>query len=201
VKEWIAQRFASHRAAVDRTERELSGSIDAAGRLLVERLRAGSKVLACGNGGSAADAQHFATELVVQYRTRRRALAAIALTTDTSLLTAASNDFGFASVFERQVQALGRPGDVLVAISTSGGSENVLRACSAALELGLAVIGLSGRDGGRMAELLGPAVERGAAQLVCVPAARTDEIQEVHILLLHLWCELVERELGLGTAS
>src|SRR5262245_44897707 len=110
----MAQRFASHKAAVERTERILHESIDAVGRLVVERLGAGSKILVCGNGGSAADAQHFATELVVQYLRRRQALAAIALTTDTSLLTAAANDFGFEAVFERQVQALGRAGDVLM---------------------------------------------------------------------------------------
>ena len=195
VEDLIQSRFASHRATAERSERELAGAITAAGRLLVERLRDGGKVLACGNGGSAADAQHFATELVVQYKATRRALPAIALTTDTSLLTAAANDFGYDAVFARQVEALGRAGDVLIAISTSGQSENVLRAASAALELGLRVIGLTGRSGGRLATALGPAAARGEAILLVVPAERTDEIQEMHILILHLLCELVEREL------
>jgi D-sedoheptulose 7-phosphate isomerase len=195
VEDLIRSRFASHRATLERSERSLTESIARAAKCLAARLGAGSKVLACGNGGSAADAQHFATELVVQYQAKRRALPAVALTTDTSLLTASANDFGFDSVFARQVEALGRAGDVLIAISTSGESQNVLQATTVGLELGLNVIGLTGRSGGRLAKLLAESEQRGESVVLVVPAERTDEIQEMHILILHLLCELVEREL------
>lgn len=199
--QWIRDRFESHIELVERTRDLLGGTLVEAARALGVCLRGGGTVLACGNGGSAADAQHFVTELVVQYHGLRRALPAVALTADTALLTAAANDFGFEAVFARQVEALGRPGDVLIAITTSGNSPNVRRASETALARGLHVIALSGREGGQLAAELLPALELGTAHLLCVPGTRTDAIQEVHILLLHLLCELVERELRLGPAS
>jgi phosphoheptose isomerase len=147
------------------------------------------KVLLCGNGGSAADAQHFATELVGRFKDdRRRALPAIALNSDTTMLTAWSNDFTFEGVFARQVEALGSPGDVLIAISTSGESTNVLRALEEARSRGLRSIALLGRDGG--------AARRLADVSLVVPSRDTQHIQEVHIVLIHLICDLVERRVS-----
>ena len=147
----------------------------------------GGKILVCGNGGSAADAQHFAAELVGRFERERPEIAAIALTTDTSVLTALANDFGFDQVFSRQVRALGQPGDVLVAISTSGNSPSVLEAVRAALERDLVVVGLSGKGGGLMTALL-----REQDVHLCVPHDRTARIQEVHLLMLHCICDGVD---------
>ena len=153
---------------------------------LVERtLHAGGKILFCGNGGSAADAQHLATEYVVRFRRDRRALAAIALTTDTSLLTAAGNDFGFENVFARQVQALGRAGDILFIHSTSGESENLLRAAAAARVAGVQTIALLARGGGRLAEAVDHAL--------IVPTDNGAHAQELHLAISHVICQLVER--------
>ncbi len=147
-------------------------------------LARGNKVLLYGNGGSAADAQHIAAELVGRYRNERRALPAIALTTDTSILTAVANDYGYEQVFVRQLRALGAPGDVSLAISTSGNSASVLEASAAASEMGMVTVGLTGMDGGR----LGRMVEHH----LCVPHPSTARVQEVHIMIGHLLCELVE---------
>jgi D-sedoheptulose 7-phosphate isomerase len=144
----------------------------------------GGKILFLGNGGSAADAQHLAAELVVRYRVNRRALPAIALTTDSSVLTATANDFSYEEVFSRQVEALARPGDVVIGISTSGQSPNVLAALDAAKAVGAVAAGLAGRDGGAMVGKADP--------LVIVPAQSTARIQEMHIFLGHLLCEAVE---------
>jgi phosphoheptose isomerase len=164
-----------------------------ASALLAERLRQGHKVLVCGNGGSAADAQHFAAEFTGRYERERPGLPAIALTVDTSALTAIANDYSFEQVFSKQVQALGRAGDVLLAISTSGNSGNVIRAMQAAQALDMAVIALTGKDGGRMAGLLRPGdIELRAA------AAVTARIQEVHILFLHCLCDAVDETLFPG---
>lgn len=151
-------------------------------------IRAGGKIMFCGNGGSAADAQHLAAELLGRYLVNRRALPAIALTTDSSALTAIANDFGFDEVFSRQVQGLGRPGDVLVAISTSGNSPNILQAVQAAREIGIVAIGLTGSAGGRMADLCDICLR--------VPSAHTPRIQEMHIAVGHMLCELVEADLA-----
>src|SRR5258708_5811666 len=145
--------------------------------VIVERLKAGKKVLVLGNGGSAADAQHIAAEFVGRYEAERRALPAIAITTDTSTLTAVSNDYGFENVFARQIEALANPGDVVLAISTSGNSPNVLSALGVARRLGLLTIGLSGRTGGEMKDL--------ADYCICVPSDSTPRIQEAHILIGH----------------
>lgn len=147
-------------------------------------LKAGGKILFMGNGGSAADAQHLAAELVVRYKVNRRALPAIALTTDTSILTAGANDFSFDEVFSRQVEALAKPGDVVIGISTSGKSPNVLRALEAAKAVDAVAAGFAGRDGGAMVGLADP--------LIVVPSNVTARIQEMHILVGHMLCEAIE---------
>ena len=153
-------------------------------------ITAGGKVLACGNGGSASDAQHFAAEFVGRFERERPGLAAIALTTDTSILTAVGNDYDFNSIFSKQVQALGSPGDVLLAITTSGNSANVLAAVDAAKAKDMTVIALTGRGGGKMRERLGETDVH-----ICVPHERTARIQEVHILVLHCLCDGVDLQL------
>jgi D-sedoheptulose 7-phosphate isomerase len=153
-------------------------------RRMAAVLRDGGKLLLCGNGGSAADAQHLAAEFVNRFLRERAALAAIALTTDTSVLTSIGNDYGFDRIFARQVEALGRPGDVLIAISTSGNSPNVLGAALAARGLGLWTVGLTGGDGGGLA--------RAVHEAFIVPSRETPRIQEVHITLGHALCELAE---------
>lgn len=164
-----------------------TGRLLEAGRLMAGALRTGRKLLAFGNGGSAADAQHFAGELVNRFALDRPALPAIALTTDSSVLTSIANDSDFRYVFRRQVEALGAPGDVALAISTSGNSENVLEAVEACRERGLRTVGLTGRDGGAL----------GARVELClnVPHRETPRIQEVHAMIIHLLCQMIEDEL------
>ena len=152
-----------------------------------ESMQQGGKLLICGNGGSAADAQHLATECMVRLETDRAPLPAIALTTDTSLLTAAGNDYGFETIFARQVAGLGRPGDVLLTISTSGNSPNVVRAVEEAHRRGLQTLGLLGRDGGRLKEMVHIAL--------VVPSSSTQRIQEVHITIGHILCGALERRI------
>ena len=171
----------------------LAAPIADAVELMVESLMATGKILACGNGGSAADAQHFAAELVGRYERERPELAAIALTVDSSILTAIANDYSFEQVFAKQVRALGQPHDVLLAISTSGNSANVIAAIDAAHEREMRVVALTGRGGGRIAELL---TDRDIH--ICVPAERTARIQEVHLLTLHCLCDGIDCML-LGT--
>jgi D-sedoheptulose 7-phosphate isomerase len=158
----------------------------AAAEAMIAALRAGGKILVCGNGGSASDAQHFAAELVGRFVRERRALAAIALTTDTSILTAVANDYAYDRVFARQMEALGRSGDVAMGISTSGGSANVLAAFDTARAAGITTVALTGRDGG--------AVGRAADIHINVASPSTARVQEVHRTLLHAMCELIERE-------
>ena len=160
--------------------------LDRAGLLLASALGSGNKILLCGNGGSAADCQHAAAELMVRYRITGHPLAALALTTDTSILTAHSNDFGYDTVFARQVQGLGTAGDVLVAISTSGNSRNILEAVEAARRKKISTIGLTGATGNNLAR----AVDIG----VVVPSTITARIQEAHMLILHWWCQLMEEK-------
>jgi len=167
--------------------RELGPQLVRAHEMVRETVQRRGKLLFCGNGGSAADAQHMATEYVVRYTRNRAAYPAIALTTDTSLLTAAGNDFGFDSVFARQVEALGAPDDLLIIHSTSGESPNVLRAAEAARTKGVRVLAFSARDGGRLRAL--------ADHSVVIPTQRTDRAQELHLCIEHLICDLVEREL------
>jgi phosphoheptose isomerase len=183
---YVNERIDEHAALVD-AYRALAPQIAAAGDELVAALRAGSKVLLCGNGGSAGDAQHIAAELTGRFETNGRGLPGIALTTDSSAMTAISNDFGYAQVFARQVQALGKPGDVLIGISTSGTSGNVVAAVEAARDHGLRTIGLAGKDGGSLATI--------CDHCVTVPSANTARVQEYHILTGHIWCGMVDREL------
>jgi D-sedoheptulose 7-phosphate isomerase len=165
----------------------LSQPIANAVQALLACVTSGGKVLACGNGGSAADAQHFAAEFVGRFERERPELAAIALTTDSSILTAVGNDYGFDVIFSRQVRALGQAGDVLIAITTSGNSENVLKAVEAAHERDMVVIGLSGRGGGKLNRAL-----RDTDVHICVPHERTARVQEVHLLTLHCLCDAVD---------
>jgi D-sedoheptulose 7-phosphate isomerase len=168
----------------------LSKPIADAVNAVVGCITAGGKVLACGNGGSASDAQHFAAEFIGRFERERPGLAAIALTTDSSILTAIGNDYDFNVVFAKQVQALGAPGDVLLAISTSGNSGNVLAAVEAAHAKDMTVVALTGRGGGNLREMLGETDVH-----ICVPHERTARIQEVHILALHCLCDAVDLQL------
>jgi D-sedoheptulose 7-phosphate isomerase len=165
--------------------RDLAGPVSALAERVLATLRAGGKLMFCGNGGSAADAQHLAAEYVVRFARERGPLAALALTTDTSVLTAGGNDHGFDSVFERQVRALGRPGDLLVLHSTSGESENLVRAASAARELGVGTAALLARGGGRLGERVDLAL--------IIPTDVTARAQELHLVVGHIVCELVDR--------
>ncbi|MCE9641138.1 MAG: phosphoheptose isomerase [Betaproteobacteria bacterium] len=165
----------------------LAGPIAAAAERMVQCLRADGKILACGNGGSAADSQHFAAELLNRFEMERPGLAAMALTTDSSTMTSIANDYDFEQIFSKQVRALGHKNDVLLAISTSGNSKNVLAAIVAAHENGMNVVALSGRNGGKMTE----ALQRTDIH-ICVPAQSTARIQEVHLLTLHCLCDAID---------
>ena len=191
----IRQHFQdSAQTKLDAAE-SLAGPIAGAVELMVECLLAGGKIMACGNGGSAADAQHFAAELINRFEVERPPLAAIALTTDTSTLTSIANDYRYEDVFAKQVRALGHPGDVLLAISTSGNSPSVLEAIAAAGEQDVRVVALTGREGGHV-----PALLRDRDVHICVPAQRTARIQEVHLLTLHCLCDGIDTLL-LGESS
>ncbi len=186
---FFSAEFDRHQAALDATRR---ASMEPLARLTVacaKAVAAGGKIVFLGNGGSAADAQHLATELTIRYLENRAPIAAIALTTDTSTLTAGGNDLGFDEIFARQVEALCGAGDVVIGISTSGNSENVIRALRAAKRMGAVAAGFGGGAGGRMAGLADP--------LVVVPASETPRIQEMHITLGHMLCAALEKELDL----
>ena len=170
-----------------RTARELSDAIDHALAMVRETVQGGGTLLFCGNGGSAADAQHLATEYVVRYMRNRRAYPAIALTTDSSLLTAAGNDFGFDQIFSRQIEALAKPGDLLVIHSTSGNSPNVIEAAKAARAKSIPVLALTARDGGALLAV--------ANHSVVVPTSRTDRAQELHLCIQHAICDAIEQTL------
>jgi D-sedoheptulose 7-phosphate isomerase len=182
----IEEAFADAIAVHDRVRRANQAALPAAAAAIAAALRAGRKVLACGNGGSAADAQHVAAELVGRFAGERRAWPALALTTDTSVLTAVANDYGFDRVFARQVEAHGQTGDVLIAISTSGASPTVLRAVETARARGLVTIGLTGRDGGELGRMVDVHLH--------VPSPSTPRVQEAHATLLHVLCALIEWE-------
>ena len=181
----FTEHIRNHIAAVTRLA-ELQPAIEAAGRQIADCLQRGNKLLLCGNGGSAADAQHIAAELVGRFVAERRGLSAIALTTDTSILTSVANDYGYDHVFARQVEAHARTGDVLVGISTSGNSANVLAAVEAATRLGCTTIGLLGHDGGKL---------KARVDIpIVIPEPQTAYIQECHIVIGHLWCAMVDAE-------
>jgi len=185
----FAQNLEQHRQLFETLDC-LSPAVEAAGLVAARALEAGGKILFCGNGGSAADSQHLASELTGRFIKDRRPLAALALTTDSSALTCIGNDYAFDEVFARQVAGLGRPGDVLVAISTSGNSRNVVRAVDEARRIGMPVVGLLGRDGGVLKPMCDVAI--------VVPSDVTARIQEAHILIGHTLCGLIEAELGLA---
>ena len=189
VRNHFAESIATKQTAAD----ALAESIAAAGRVMADALLADGKILSCGNGGSAADAQHFSSELLNRFEMERPGPPAMALTTDASTVTSISNDYSYEEIFSKQVRALGKPQDVLLGISTSGNSENVIRAISAAHERGMKVVAFSGRDGGRMADMF----EEGDVE-IRVPATRTARIQEVHLLVIHCLCDLIDTTL-LGT--
>lgn len=184
----IAQHLHGLSETAARAAQELATDVAAVADVMRRCIAANGKLMFCGNGGSAADAQHVATEYVVRFRRNRRPVAAIALTTDTSLLTAAANDFGFDQVFERQVRALGRPGDVLFLHSTSGESENLLRAAGAARELGIHTVALLARGGGRLKAAVDTAI--------VVPTDNGAHAQELHLAISHALCDLLESELN-----
>ena len=183
----IQQQFDDSTAVKRAALAVMAAPIEAATRLMAESLRAGGKVMACGNGGSAADSQHFAAELLNRFEQERPPLAAIALTTDTSTLTSIANDYAYEQVFAKQVAGLGRAGDVLLAISTSGNSPNVIAAIEAAHARGVRVVALTGKGGGTIAkQLLSDDIH------LCVPADRTARIQEVHLLTIHCLCDGID---------
>ncbi len=191
VREHFAESIATKQNSVD----AISESIAAAGELMARSLLDDGKILSCGNGGSAGDAQHFSSELLNRFEMERPGLPAMALTTDSSTLTSISNDYAYEEIFSKQVRALGKAQDVLLGISTSGNSENVCRAITAAHERGMKVVALSGRDGGRMAGMF----EEGDVE-IRVPATRTARIQEVHLVIIHALCDLIDTTL-LGDAG
>lgn len=185
-QELIEARMLEHEKVIHRVmgSKKLLQALEEAAGLVTLALKAGGKVMFCGNGGSAADAQHWAAEIVGRFQKERPGMAALALTTDTSILTAVGNDYGYDTIFSRQVEGLGREGDVLVGISTSGNSANVLKAIAKAREKNMRVIGFTGKGGGKMAEL--------CDVLLAVPADNTARTQEAHELMGHILCELVE---------
>ncbi len=183
----ITRQFEESAQAKQRAVQVLAAPMIVAIDAMVDALSNDNKILACGNGGSAADCQHFAAELIGRFERERLPLAAIALTTDTSILTAVGNDYGYVDIFAKQVQGLGRPGDVLLAISTSGNSDNVINAIKIAHEREMRVVALTGKGGGRIAELL-----REEDVHLCVPHDRTARIQEVHLLILHCLCDGID---------
>jgi D-sedoheptulose 7-phosphate isomerase len=176
-------------AEVKRASAEtISDEIAQAGKMLIECYARGGKTLIFGNGGSAADAQHYAAELVGRFNAERRALPALALTVNSSTLTSVGNDYGYAQVFTRQIEAFTSPGDVVIAVSTSGTSENILAGVKRAQEIGAKVIGLSGKSGGQMLNV--------CDLCIVVPSQSTARIQETHITILHIWCDMVEKSIS-----
>lgn len=186
----VRDHFAESIAVKQTSADVLAESIAAAGRVMSDALLSDGKILSCGNGGSAADSQHFSSELLNRFEMERPGLPAMALTTDASTVTSISNDYSYEEIFSKQVRALGKPQDVLLGISTSGNSENVIRAIAAAHERGMKVVALSGRDGGRMADIFA----EGDVE-IRVPATRTARIQEVHLVVIHCLCDLIDTTL------
>jgi D-sedoheptulose 7-phosphate isomerase len=184
------QSIARHRKVLDETEAACQSGMATLCELSARALETGKRIFFFGNGGSAADAQHIAAELSVRFIRDRRALAGMALTTDSSVITACANDLGFDQLFARQIEALGQPGDVALGISTSGNSPNVIAALACAQKMGLIAAGFAGRDGGRMRSVADP--------LIIVPCDETARVQEMHIMLGHILCAEIERLLGLA---
>jgi len=188
MKNAIEKEFQGHFEIIQKVMQTMQKPLEEASQLVVDTLKAGNKILLFGNGGSAADAQHIAAELTGRYKTERRGLPGIALTTDTSALTAIGNDYGYDRVFDRQVEALANEGDLLIGISTSGNSKNVINAFKVGQERGCKILGLTGRDGGNMNEYCD-------VNLI-VPSDDTPRIQEMHILFGHTVCQIIDNELS-----
>lgn len=186
----VRDHFRESIATKEASAEQLAECIVAAGQLMSDALLDDGKILSCGNGGSAADSQHFSSDLLNRFEMERPGLPAIALTTDSSTLTSISNDYAYEEIFSKQIRALGKSSDVLLGISTSGNSENIIRAVAAAHERGMKVVALTGRDGGRMGDIFTPDdVE------IRVPANRTARIQEVHLVVIHCLCDLIDTTL------
>jgi D-sedoheptulose 7-phosphate isomerase len=189
-KDLVDNSFKEHSETLKETHSKLSNNIELSSDLIFSSIKAGGTIFWCGNGGSAADSQHLAAEFVGRYKKDRQPLRSLALTTDTSVLTCISNDYSYKEIFSRQIEALGREGDVLIAISTSGNSNNVKEALIKAKSIGIKTIGLLGRNGG---------VCKNYTDLtLLVPSDTTARIQEMHILIGHLLCEMTEKKLGLN---
>ncbi|MBL4820675.1 MAG: phosphoheptose isomerase [Gammaproteobacteria bacterium] len=186
----IAQHFNSSIATKQKALEFVTPGISNASIISVQSLLDGNKILCCGNGGSAADAQHFSAELLNRFEIERPGLPALALTTDTSTITSIANDYSFDEIFSKQVRALGKAGDLLLAISTSGNSKNIIKAIEAGHERGMKIIALTGRDGGEIARRL-----KSSDVEIRVPAESTARIQEVHILVIHCLCDLIDIQL------
>jgi D-sedoheptulose 7-phosphate isomerase len=184
----IEKSFADHSKVIELVRGNLLGNIESIAYLLAQTLISGGTLFWCGNGGSAADSQHMAAELVGRFKKNRRALRSLALTTDTSILTCVANDYDYESIFSRQVEAMGRQGDVLIGISTSGDSVNVIRAFEVAKSAGIKTVALLGKDGGKCKVV--------ADDALIIPSQNTARIQEAHILIGHVLCELIEKEMG-----
>lgn len=187
IQDLIQQNFKESIEAKQLMASILETPLELAIDVIVKAFQSGNKLLICGNGGSAADSQHFAAEFTGRYEMERKPLPAIALTTDTSALTAIANDYSYEVVFSKQVEALGEKGDVLFAISTSGNSANIIKAIDSAKQKGLTVIGLTGKDGGKIAKMLDQSDVN-----ICASVTRTARIQEIHILVLHTICDAVD---------
>lgn len=184
MKDYIKSEFAGHQKVLSETTYSLIENIKSAGELIVSTLKSGNKIILFGNGGSAADAQHIAAELTGRYKTERKGLPAVALTTDTSALTAIGNDYGFDRIFDRQIEALGKEGDLMIGISTSGNSTNVINALAYGKNSGFKSIGLSGKGGGKMKNLCNVNI--------IIPSDDTARIQEMHITIGHILCGIVD---------
>jgi D-sedoheptulose 7-phosphate isomerase len=184
----IYKAFSSHSELIEVVKGDLSNEIEKIGLMLAKTLHSGRTIFWCGNGGSAADSQHLAAELVGRFKNDRQPLSSLALTTDTSVLTCISNDYSYESIFSRQVEALARPGDVLIGISTSGNSENIKQAFKSAKKNEVKTVSLLGKDGGDCKSL--------ADYSLLIPSNDTARIQEIHILIGHIFCEIIEMEMG-----
>jgi D-sedoheptulose 7-phosphate isomerase len=182
----IFNEFQGHLETIVRVIEHLQGDLEIASTMVVDTLKNGGKIILCGNGGSAADAQHIAAELTGRYKSERKGLPGIALTTDTSALTAIGNDYGYDQVFSRQLSGMGQSGDIFFGISTSGNSQNIINAFEVAREKGITTVALVGRDGGKMGEM--------ADIALIVPSDSTPRIQESHILIGHIICDIIEKE-------
>jgi D-sedoheptulose 7-phosphate isomerase len=189
IKDIIDKNFDEHFSTLELVNDKLDEIIELVGKQLAASLANGGTLFWCGNGGSAADSQHLAAELVGRFKKNRRALRSVALTTDTSVLTCVANDYSYNDIFSRQIEALGRSGDVLVGISTSGNSDNVIQALKTAREMGLITIAMLGKDGGITKKLVDHSL--------IIPSNSTARIQEMHILIGHILCEIIEKELQL----